>query len=117
MVMYAKPVDPASGKVDVFLGTDFAWASKRGFTEQDVEQSTDGTWYLAGQVPPLVVTEAEQRGLREAAYRAEVDPITAHIVRLRDMEPASEEIPELVEQRAQKVDEIRARYPYPEEVA
>lgn len=67
--------------------------------------------------PPADPTLDEQKERREAAYRSEVDPITAHIVRLRDMEPASEEIPELVEQRAQKVEEIRTRYPYPEEVA
>lgn len=37
--------------LQVFVGTDTAWALKNGFTEQDVEQAYDGTWYLAGHAP------------------------------------------------------------------
>lgn len=55
--------------------------------------------------------------LRSIAYCQEVDPITAHIQRLRDEEePDEEKIAELIEERAEKVDEIKERYPYKEDV-
>lgn len=61
------------------------------------------------------ITE-ELKELRAIAYQQEVDPITAHIQRLRDEEePDEEKIAELIEERAEKVDDIHERYPYPEE--
>jgi len=60
----------------------------------------------------------EQRQNREIAYIAEVDKITNHILRLRDKEQTPEiisEIEELIKERDTKYEEIKARYPYPEE--
>lgn len=57
-------------------------------------------------------TDEEQKQKRAVAYQLEVDPITAHIQRLRDEEGEEEKIKELIEQRKQKVDEIKERYPY-----
>ena len=51
---------------------------------------------------------------RASAYALEVDPITAHIQRLRDEEGTEQEIAELINERALKVEEIKKRYPYPE---
>lgn len=53
---------------------------------------------------------------REQMYKAQVDPITAQINRLRDMEPESMEIVELLEKRAAIVAAIKESNPYPEEV-
>lgn len=64
-------------------------------------------------------TEEEQRQKREVAYTQEVDPITCHIQRLADEEQTPEieqEIAELKQERSDKVEEIKKRYPYPEEV-
>lgn len=63
-------------------------------------------------------TYEEQREMRSFAYQAEVDPITSHISRLRDEEQTPEieqEITELKQERSEKVEEIKERYPYPEE--
>ena len=49
---------------------------------------------------------------RASAYALEVDPITAHIQRLRDEEGTEQEIAELINERALKVEEIKQRYPY-----
>ncbi len=60
----------------------------------------------------------ECRQNRETAYAAEVDCITAHINRLRDEEQTPEieqEIKDLQAERTAKVEEIKQRYPYPEE--
>lgn len=57
-------------------------------------------------------TDEEQRQNRANAYLQEVDPITAHIQRLRDEDGQEEKIAELIEQRKQKVEEIKERYPY-----
>lgn len=62
---------------------------------------------------PYIPTDEEQKQNRERAYQAEVDPITAHIQRLRDENPVPEgEIAELIAERDAKVQEIRQRYPY-----
>jgi len=58
----------------------------------------------------------EQRQARANAYAVEVDPITAHIQRLKDQDPIPEgEIAELIAERDAKVEEIKQRYPYSEE--
>lgn len=65
---------------------------------------------------PLPLTKEEQRQNRAAAYRLEKDPITCQIQSLRDEEQTPEvvaEIAALVEERKAKVEEIKARYPYP----
>lgn len=57
--------------------------------------------------------EAKQN--RANAYAVEVDPITAHIQRLKDRDPVpQDEIDELITERDAKVEEIKARYPYQE---
>lgn len=72
----------------------------------------NGEYLLLSDIP--APTQDEQSEKRARAYLVEVDPITAHIQRLRDEEPESEEIAELIAERAEKVAEIKERYPYPE---
>lgn len=58
----------------------------------------------------------EMKQARAYAYTVEVDPITAHIQRLKDQDPIPEgEIAELIAERDTKVQEIKERYPYIEE--
>ena len=68
---------------------------------------------------PLPPTKEEQQLARADAYKAEVDPITCHIQRLGDEEATTPEleaeIRALIEERKAKVEEIKARYPYPSE--
>ena len=77
-------------------------------------------YFQIGEEPiisePLPPTEEEQRENRANAYQQEVDPITSHIQRLRDMEQTEEiiaEIEQLKLERDAKMEEIKARYPYP----
>lgn len=78
----------------------------------------DGKYYKVAPIPePTPPTDEEIRQMREKAYEADVDPITAHIQRLRDMEQTEEvkaEIAELIAERDIKVAEIKERYPYNE---
>ena len=63
----------------------------------------------------LQVKTKEIEAIRRDLYIAEVDPITAHINRLRDEELTQDvatEIARLVEERKQKVAEIKANNPY-----
>lgn len=77
-----------------------------------------------GEIVPILEkipepTKEEQRQARAEAYRLEKDPITCQINSLRDEEQTPEvvaEIAQLVEERKAKVAEIKARYPYSEEV-
>ena len=87
--------------------------------EEDTEHNLEdyaqykGEFLLKEDIP--APSEEEQREKRALAYRQEVDPITAHIQRLRDEEQTEEviaEIESLIEERALKVEEIKQRYPY-----
>ena len=87
---------------------------KLGYEIQETEDAL-----LAIYNEPLPPTKEEQQKAREEAYKAEVDPITCHIQRLGDEEQTPEviaEIAQLVEERKAKVAEIKARFPYSEEV-
>lgn len=80
-------------------------------------QETDEA-LLAIYNEPLPPTEEEQRENRARAYQAEVDPITSHIQRLRDLEQTEEiiqKINELIVERREKVLEIQEKYPYNEQ--
>lgn len=86
------------------------------FIEQDVEQASDGSWYLKGFAPinpPL--TDAEIKELRAQEYITIIDPITAEISRLRDEEATDinqAEIKGLIQLRQTKVEEIKNKHPY-----
>lgn len=78
----------------------------------------DGEYVIVAIPEPLPPTKKEQQKARENAYKADVDPITCHIQRLGDEEQTPEviaEIASLVEERKDKVEEIKQRYPYPVE--
>ena len=118
--MYAKIIDEKTKQCEVGTGTDSAFYQSIGMSEMEVEQAYDGSWYVEGFAPVKPEpTKEEQQKARENAYKAEVDPITCHINRLKDEEQTAEviaEIASLVEERKAKVAEIKARYPYSEEV-
>lgn len=72
----------------------------------------------APEVPPEPKpepTREEVRAARAEAYRAEVDPLTAEIARLRDMVPGDPRIAEAEAEREAAVARIVAAHPYPEE--
>ena len=94
------------------------------FTEQvEKREEKEGKLYRYFQIgeepapyEPLPPTKEEQEQNRAFAYQQEVDPITSHIQRLRDMEQTEEvivKINQLIIERDTRVEEIKARYPYP----
>jgi len=92
-------------------------AFEEGLPAVEIETGYDGTLWEKGYAPEKPApTHEEQKEKRAGAYAREVDPITAHIQRERDEEnPDEEKIAALIKQRAQKVEEIKALYPYPDE--
>ena len=82
------------------------------YADGDIEVAYNGDKYVKGFAP--AIDNEYQSQMREKAYEAEVDPITAHIQRLRDDDPESEEIATLLAERTAKREEIKARYPYAE---
>ena len=117
MKKYAKITNEETKACEVGLGTNAKFYQSIGMTEMDVEQAYDGSWYVAGYAPiKPEPTKEEIQALRSGAYKEEVDPITCHIQRLSDEEQTDEvitEIANLVTERKAKVEEIKARYPYP----
>ena len=51
MKMYAKITNEQTKQCDVGLGTNIEYYKSIGMTEQEVEQSYDGSWYLKGFAP------------------------------------------------------------------
>ena len=119
MKKYAKIVNEETKACEVGLGTNSKFYQSIGMTEMEVEQAYDGNWYIEGYAPKKPEpTKEEIQSLRSEAYKNEVDPITCHIQRLGDEEQTAEvitEIANLVAERKAKVEEIKARYPYPVE--
>ena len=107
-------------KIVAVLDTDEVVGLNYDEIIEDTEHTTDdynqynGEYLLKSEIH--APSKDEQSEKRASAYLAEVDPITSHIQRLRDKEQTEEiiaEINELIEERAAKVEEIKARYPYP----
>lgn len=77
--------------------------------------------YEIKAVPPAPApTHEDIAQIRAQEYQAKVDPITAHISRLRDKEQTEEvvaEIAELIAERDALVEQIKAEHPYPDEPA
>ena len=120
MKKYAKIINEQTKEVQIGVGVNDEYYKEIGMTLMDVEQAYNGNWYVKGYEPiepePFPPTKEEQKQNRAKAYQAEVDPITSHIQRLRDMEQTEEiiaEIEQLMIERDAKVEEIKARYPYP----
>lgn len=51
MIMYAKVIDNITKVCEVGLGTNKTYYISLGMTEQEVEQSYNGQWYLKGYAP------------------------------------------------------------------
>lgn len=117
--MYAKIINEETKQCDVGTGTNAEFYKSIGMTEMDVEQAYDGGWYVKGFAPEKPEpTRDEISQIREQEYQAKVDPITAHISRLRDKEQTEEvvaEIAELIAERDALVEQIKAEHPYPDE--
>ena len=92
------------------------WCDGNNATIIEIEPDENGRRFQIVEKETHIPTYEEQRIARENAYQNEVDPITCNINRLRDENPVPEdEIAELIAERGAKVEEIKARYPYPEE--
>ena len=87
------------------------WCNKNNCT-------INSNWVIEAVVVPEQTREDIEK-IRRQLYIAEVDPITAHINRLRDEEATTNEleaeIAKLIEERKQLVEEIKASNPYPAE--
>ena len=86
--------------------------------EEDTEHTCEDYKHYDGEftLHDIEKDNEEMKQARANAYAVEVDPITAHIQRLKDQDPIPEgEIAELIAEREAKVQEIKERYPYMEE--
>ena len=117
-----KIIDEVSKTCDVALNDapdeeTVKYFKEQGFVEGEWEKGYDGLNYVKGYAPEKPIpTKEEQKEKRAEAYLMEIDPITAHIQRLRDeTEPDADKIAALIAERANKVEEIKKQYPYPEE--
>lgn len=115
MITYYKKQDGKIIKSTPFLKVAESWGEYET-TEENIVYGYDGGLYLESECPePPAPTKEEQSAKREQAYIAETDPIQTHIDRLKDGEQTPEiiaEIEALRIERDEKIDAIKARYPY-----
>lgn len=114
--MLAKITNQETKQVIIGTGTNTNFYQSIGMIEMEVEQAYNGCWYVKGYAPQKTVpTNEEQRQLRANEYAIRIDPITAHISRLRDEEQTDDvvsEIEKLKQERAEMVEQIKAEFPY-----
>ena len=105
--------------VDLNEYTDAAlWCIDNNATLTELEPDGTDRQFEIVAIPEHEPTREEQRQNRAEAYRIEKDPITCQIQSLRDEEQTPEieqEIADLIQERAEVVADIQARYPYPED--
>ena len=118
MITYYQEENGQITKSTPFENVAKSWGSYET-TEENIVYGYDGKMYLESECPePPAPTKEEQSEKRASAYQLEVDPITCHIQRLQDEEQTPEveqEIANLKQERSDKVEEIKERYPYPVE--
>lgn len=114
-------------KEDFYIGQIFdgiyppeaaVWCNENNAMMQELEPENGIRRFEIVEIPEHIPTKEEQKENRANAYQQEIDPITSHISRLKDEEQTPEieqEIEDLKQERDEKVEEIKARYPYPEE--
>lgn len=75
MKKYAKILNEQTKQVAVGTGTNIESYRSIGMTEQEVEQSYNGQWYLAGYAPqkPQEVKEQEVRTIRNDYLKKYID--------------------------------------------
>lgn len=119
MLKYAKITNEQTKQVSVGLGTNTDFYKSIGMAEMDVEQAYNSDWYVKGYAPEKPApTKEEVSETRRQLYIVSVDPITAHISRLKDEEQTEEviaEIEALKSERARVVSKIKEENPYPAE--
>lgn len=120
---YAKIINEETHEVQIGVGCPIGYYIEIGMTLMDVEFGWDCKWYEKGYVPeeplPKIKTREEVSEAREKLYTQYIDPITAHIQRLKDKEQTDnvkEEINRLIQERDNKFIEIQINNPYPLEV-
>ena len=96
MFKYAKIINEETKQVSVGIGTDTEFYRSIGMTEQEVEQSWDGQWYIKGYAPEKTT---EQKAAEERAERdRRIDAIRWRIERYQTQAAAGLETTDTAEQ-------------------
>lgn len=79
MLKYAKVVNNETKLCEVGMGTNADFYQSIGMTEQEVEQSFDGSWYIKGYAPKQSIEEQNEliRQTRESLYTQTSDKLKA----------------------------------------
>lgn len=114
---YGDIIEYIDGTKDLHFEEVRRWCKSNNATFDELieRRNLPKRYFQINKIPePPIPTEEQQRQKRAFAYQQEVDPITSHIQRLRDITPLpEEEIAELILERDAKVEEIKQLYPYP----
>ena len=65
MLKYAKVISEQTKECEIGSGTNIESFIKKGFTEQEVEQAYNGSWYIVGYAPEKPQSEINQERINE----------------------------------------------------
>ena len=85
MLKLAKIVEKETGKVDVALGTDEKYYTKLGFTKLNVEQGTDGQWYLSKKISPELKPKEQRKSDELLKELKQLESETGYTRLIRDV--------------------------------
>lgn len=127
---YGQIIEYIDGTYDEKFNEAKAWCNTNKATLNEIiERRENGKRYFQinkipepkpASVVEKVLTKEDIRQIRAEAYAIAVDPLTAHIQRLRDEEQTEEikaEIEALLAERKTRVAQIKEQNPYPVEGA
>lgn len=78
MKKFSKIINKETKQCEVGLGTNVEFYKSIGMTEMDVEQTWDGSWYVAGYAPEKPApTKEEIKQMRKAYRQSHIDDNTA----------------------------------------
>jgi hypothetical protein len=115
MKEYTKIINEDTKEVSVFLGTDIDWAVSDGFSEMEVEQAYNGSWYLQGYAPKKPEMTYDEVVEERVLYRQQnIDDKTLERLRKQANGTWTEEDERAYLELDEKVTKyIEENYPYP----
>lgn len=116
MFNYGQIIEYVDGTRDLNLEAARKWAETSNAHFLEIEPKEDGVRQFKIVEKTLDELKEEVRWTRANLYQEKVDPLTAHIQRLRDEEQTDEvvaEIESLLAERATMVVKIKEENPYP----
>lgn len=112
MLKYAKIINEVTKQCEVGVGTNVEFYQSIGMTEQDVEQSYNGQWYIKGYAPEKPVdVQNKERVAELKEFLSETDYVSCKLTEAIDeaeLQDLKEKYKDVLKQRREARAEINS---------